>query len=66
MADFSQKLIKDIIVGDKVMGFNENAEFAYKYGYIRANNVTNRLRWLPEWKEFCHIVEEMPMMKEFL
>ena len=32
--------------------FNENAEFAYKYGYIRANNVTNRLRWLPEWKEF--------------
>ena len=32
--------------------FDNNAKFALNHGYIRTNPVTNRIRWMPEFREY--------------
>ena len=35
--------------------FQTNNEFAVKHGFIRTNNITNRIRWIPEWEEYTKL-----------
>ena len=35
--------------------FQINNQFAVKHGYIHTNDITNRIRWIPEWEEYMKL-----------
>jgi len=35
--------------------FQTNNQFAVKNGYIHTNDITNRIRWIPEWEEYMKL-----------
>jgi DNA polymerase-1 len=50
----AENLIKSFYKGFPTLKtmFNKNKKFALKHGCIRTNQITNRVRWIPEWEEY--------------
>jgi DNA polymerase-1 len=44
--------------------FKRTGEFGLKYGYIRTNGITNRIRWFPEWKKYLELKDSRYLNKE--
>ena len=53
----ADKLINSFYTGFPTLKklFQTNNQYAVKNGYIRTNDITNRIRWIPEWEEYTRL-----------
>nr|DAG38282.1 MAG TPA: Thymidylate synthase complementing protein [Caudoviricetes sp.] len=62
----NKEISKVSLIYSVPVGLKEKARVTTNYLQLLTMYHQRKNHALPEWKEFCHIVEEMPMMKEFL
>jgi len=53
----AEKLISSFYSGFPTLKnlFTKNKQYALEHGYIRTNNITKRIRWIPEWEEYQNL-----------
>lgn len=62
----NKEISKVSLIYSVPVGLKEKARVTTNYLQLLTMYHQRKNHALPEWKEFCNIVEEMPMMKEFL
>lgn len=62
----NKEISKISLIYSVPVGLKEKARVTTNYLQLLTMYHQRKNHALPEWKEFCRIVEEMPMMKEFL
>lgn len=62
----NKEILKASLIYSVPVGLKEKARVTTNYLQLLTMYHQRKNHALPEWKEFCRIVEEMPMMKEFL